>query len=237
MSLSSYFSRRGDIELAVLGDQINPARLAAVQFTVTRRGYDRNQVDTYRARAAAALTDAERRRSDAESAMRSLQNRLRMIESRGVPEPADNTEAIRTIAVAQQTADRILSRSEEVARQTEGAAKRYYADVVARAHMAARRAAERADAPWNVTASAEAVRADRDRERSIAYLQTFLEVVRAGRTEVAAYERVLEKLLDMAELVVSGLQHVEHSAGAALQAAAHQQDFTDAAADSMRETA
>ncbi len=230
MSLSSYFSRRGDIELAVLGDQINPARLAAVQFTVTRRGYDRNQVDTYKARAAAALTDAERRRSDAESAMRSLQNRLRMIESRGVPEPADNSEAIRTIAVAQQTADRILRRSEEVARQTEGAAKRYYADVVARAHHAASLAAQRTGSSTEPARTSE-------RDRSIAYLQAFLEVVRAGRAEVAAYERVLEKLLDMAELVVSGLQHVEHSAGAVLQAAAHQQDFADAAADSMRETA
>lgn len=219
--MSLWNDRDRTFEFARLADRINPGRLAAAQFDTARRGYRREQVDQYKARAVAALEDSERRRADAELAVRSLQKRIQMLETRGMTAPVDN-EAIRILATAQQQADGIMRRSEETARQTEFAAKQYYNDVVARAHRAAMSAAAGADTPPGSAGSAEASRAEAERERHISYLRTFLDVVRASRAELVAYEPVLEKMLDAAEIVMSGLQRVENDASSALEAAKRQ---------------
>ncbi len=101
-----------------------------------------------------------------------------------------------------------------MARQTEHAGKQYHRDVVTRAHQAASLAAER-------TGALAAPAQTSERDRSIAYLQTFLDVVRAGRAEIAAYKPVLEKMLDVADLVMAGLREIERSAGSVLDAARH----------------
>jgi DivIVA domain-containing protein len=242
MSPSDHYTRPDHVQQTIADVNArlakrNPAKLAERQFAVRRRGYDREEVDAFKAAVVTLLTELQRELSDVTAAELSVRKQLQLARTNSIVADVD-PQAIHILAVAQQQADRIIQRSQEVARQTESAAQQYYTDVVAEAHRTAKQARDQAGPPLDPQTSTMADRDTRDRERSIAYLQTFLDVVRASRTEVGGLPAVLEHVLDISEQVTSGLGQIEQAASSALLATQQQAKPGRAhAANEVRETA
>jgi cell division septum initiation protein DivIVA len=187
------------------------ARLALNQITVIRfdtvgrgrhRGYDIQQVNGFVAWVQAVVPELDRLRRLAEDDARSLRHRIDFSEARPFAIPAD-AAAVQTLAQAQLEADGIVRRAHEYARQREQAARQHYEQVIAQAHQLAKQAADAAVPPMDEATASAQQREVRERERAIAYLQTFVQVLQVACDSVAALQAAAESSWEGVEAILA----------------------------------
>jgi DivIVA domain-containing protein len=182
------------------GHRLTPADIAAVRFSRASRlhhGYEDEQVDRFRARVAREVGRLVAEKAELRDRVRSLQQQVDGF----VPTEPPSEQAVRILAVAQQTADNYVAEAEDFSRQMTAEARSQYEEQLRQAREnagAIMQAAQEAAAKMTGGAGATALTdrpedagrlSTQELEEQVAYLKAFAQ---ACRTQLRAY---LEALL------------------------------------------
>jgi DivIVA domain-containing protein len=105
------------------GRRLTPEAVQGLQFSragMLHPGYDDAEVDRFRARVAAELARLTNEKAELDGEVRQLQAHLRSLEEQlrqAVPHERPSDQAVRILAVAQQTADEYVAEAEDFSRQ------------------------------------------------------------------------------------------------------------------------
>jgi DivIVA domain-containing protein len=166
--------------------------LRLTRGTMLRPGYNDVEVDRFLDRVAEELARLHADKAELRDQVRALQEQVKGATAQEAP----SDQAVRILAVAQQTADNYVAEAEDFSRQVTADARAQYEDQVRRARdnagaiiQAAQEAAARMTAGDRPPAAVGAPRSTEELEAQVAYLKAFGQ---ACRTQLRAY---LEALL------------------------------------------
>ncbi|SHN55016.1 DivIVA domain-containing protein [Geodermatophilus obscurus] len=177
------------------GRRLSPADVRGAQLsraTMLRPGYSDVEVDRFLDRVAEELARLHADKAELRDQVRALQEQV----AGAAAQEAPSDQAVRILAVAQQTADSYVAEAEDFSRQMTADARAQYEEQVRRARenagaiiQAAQEAAARMTAGERPAAADAPPRSAQELEDQVAYLKAFGQ---ACRTQLRAY---LEALL------------------------------------------
>ncbi len=177
------------------GRRLSPGDVRSLRLTrgtMLRPGYNDVEVDRFLDRVAEELARLHADKAELRDQVRALQEQV----AGATAQEAPSDQAVRILAVAQQTADSYVAEAEDFSRQVTADARAQYEDQVRRARdnagaiiQAAQEAAARMTAGDRRPAADGAPRSTQELEAQVAYLKAFGQ---ACRTQLRAY---LEALL------------------------------------------
>jgi DivIVA domain-containing protein len=196
--------------------EVTPQAVASATFRVSKKGYDPDEVRSYLANVARALSDAHDRANHMETRARQAVARIQEVQAAGRaadPERVDDSTTIsRTLLLAQKTADDTVAQARFDADQFRISARAEADSLIAQAHGDAEQIIAEARIDARTVADAEALRAEAELQQLLIRLE-FLrdDVAHMEEFTVTQRERLLEaaqSLREVAERPVGGLGEI-----------------------------
>ena len=199
-----------------VGMEVTPQAVASATFRVSKKGYDPDEVRSYLANVARALSDAHDRANHMETRARQAVARIQEVQAAGRaadPERVDDSSTIsRTLLLAQKTADDTVAQARFDADQFRISARAEADSLIAQAHGDAEQIVGDARIDARKVADAETLRAEAELQQLLIRLE-FLrdDVAHMEEFTVTQRERLLEaaqSLREVAERPVGGLGEI-----------------------------
>ena len=198
------------------GMEVTPQAVASATFRVSKKGYDPDEVRSYLANVARALSDAHDRANHMETRARQAVARIQEVQAAGRaadPDRVDDSSTIsRTLLLAQKTADDTVAQARFDADQFRISARAESDSLIAKAHSDAEQIVAEARTDARSVADAETLRAEAELQQLLIRLEFLRDDV--GHMEeftVTQRERLLEaaqSLREVAERPVGGLGEI-----------------------------